>query len=322
MLANVTSCAVIGLEGASWKWKSTFPMGCPPLSWWACPTRPYRKPASASAPRCATRGVLPGQQEGDRELAPADLRKEGPAYDLPMALGVCIASGQLDQDLDGSLVVGDSRSTGRCATPTASCRWSRWPASGSEAGLRARPGCGRGGAHRRLDVYPVGSLAALVDHLAGPRRSPLHGRPALPGGRGDLPVDMADVKGRSTSSGPWKWPRPAAQRAPLRTARIGQDAALAGRAFHPPAHGHRGGPGSNQDILRQRSAGGRHAADPAPAFRSPHHTISHAGWSAAGTGRAPEKYHLPTAASSSWTSCPSSARASWRCCASRWRTRW
>ena len=29
-------------------------------------------------------------------LAPADLRKEGPALDLPIALGLLLASGQLD----------------------------------------------------------------------------------------------------------------------------------------------------------------------------------------------------------------------------------
>src|SRR5437762_8239670 len=31
-------------------------------------------------------------------LAPADLRKEGPAYDLPIAIGILIASGQINQD--------------------------------------------------------------------------------------------------------------------------------------------------------------------------------------------------------------------------------
>ncbi len=40
-------------------------------------------------------------------LAPADLPKEGPAYDLPIALGLLIASGQLDKDLSDALVVGE-----------------------------------------------------------------------------------------------------------------------------------------------------------------------------------------------------------------------
>lgn len=40
-------------------------------------------------------------------LAPADLPKEGPAYDLPIAVGILLASGQLSADLSNSLFVGE-----------------------------------------------------------------------------------------------------------------------------------------------------------------------------------------------------------------------
>ncbi len=40
-------------------------------------------------------------------LAPADLPKEGPAFDLPIALGLLVASGQLVSDLSDTLVVGE-----------------------------------------------------------------------------------------------------------------------------------------------------------------------------------------------------------------------
>jgi magnesium chelatase family protein len=40
-------------------------------------------------------------------LAPADLHKEGPAYDLPMALGVIIISNDLQIDLADALLVGE-----------------------------------------------------------------------------------------------------------------------------------------------------------------------------------------------------------------------
>ncbi len=40
-------------------------------------------------------------------LAPADLPKEGPQYDLPIAIGLLIASGQIATDLDNSLFVGE-----------------------------------------------------------------------------------------------------------------------------------------------------------------------------------------------------------------------
>src|SRR3990167_9250136 len=40
-------------------------------------------------------------------LAPADLPKEGPSYDLPIALGILLASEQLKADLADSLFLGE-----------------------------------------------------------------------------------------------------------------------------------------------------------------------------------------------------------------------
>ncbi len=40
-------------------------------------------------------------------LAPADLPKEGPGFDLPIALGILIASGQLNASLEKTLVLGE-----------------------------------------------------------------------------------------------------------------------------------------------------------------------------------------------------------------------
>jgi magnesium chelatase family protein len=40
-------------------------------------------------------------------LAPANLPKEGPAYDLPMAVGILTASGQVKADLDDSFFLGE-----------------------------------------------------------------------------------------------------------------------------------------------------------------------------------------------------------------------
>lgn len=46
-------------------------------------------------------------------LAPADLPKEGPSYDLPIALGILIASGQLEADVSKALFSGELSLDGR-----------------------------------------------------------------------------------------------------------------------------------------------------------------------------------------------------------------
>lgn len=40
-------------------------------------------------------------------LAPADLPKEGPHFDLPIALGILVASGQIDITLDDLMILGE-----------------------------------------------------------------------------------------------------------------------------------------------------------------------------------------------------------------------
>src|SRR5207302_1051355 len=46
-------------------------------------------------------------------LAPADLPKEGPSYDLPIAVGILLASGQLSADITDALFSGELSLDGR-----------------------------------------------------------------------------------------------------------------------------------------------------------------------------------------------------------------
>ena len=100
-------------------------------------------------------------------LAPADLRKEGPAYDLPMALGVLIADAQLPPDcLDGCLVIGELSLDGtlrhiRGTLPVADM------ARRMEIETIYLPACDAAEAALLpgLTVYPVETLGQLVGHL-------------------------------------------------------------------------------------------------------------------------------------------------------------
>ncbi|MEK7186315.1 MAG: YifB family Mg chelatase-like AAA ATPase, partial [Patescibacteria group bacterium] len=46
-------------------------------------------------------------------LAPADLPKEGPSYDLPIAVGILLANGQFEEDISDSLFMGELSLDGR-----------------------------------------------------------------------------------------------------------------------------------------------------------------------------------------------------------------
>jgi len=130
-------------------------------------------------------------------LAPADLPKESGRYDLPIALGILAASGQLPQDkLDDYEFAGELALDGQLrqirGALAMTCRASRdgrgfvLPAqSASEAALV------RGAA-----IYPAHTCSRLCAHLAG--QQPLQ---RLQGGGTDEPrpdyPDLAEVKGQA-----------------------------------------------------------------------------------------------------------------------------
>jgi magnesium chelatase family protein len=106
-------------------------------------------------------------------LAPADLRKEGPAYDLPIAVGLLVASGQVPGDgLEQTLMVGELSLDG-------SVRHVRgvlpMTVLARRLGLKRVfvPACDAREAALipDLEVYPVEHITALVRHLTG--ESPL-----------------------------------------------------------------------------------------------------------------------------------------------------
>ncbi len=67
--------------------------------------RPHR------TPRIVHENIVAGKLSPNPRLtinlAPADLRKEGPAYDLPIALGILSATRQVQDPLDDALILGE-----------------------------------------------------------------------------------------------------------------------------------------------------------------------------------------------------------------------
>ena len=129
-------------------------------------------------------------------LAPADRRKEGTVYDLPMLVGLLQGSGQLEADLEPWGFVGEVALSGQLrpvrgmlsmalAARRAGMRGLFVPAdSASEAILAGE-----------ITVYPVETLNQLVEHLSG--------RTQIPPAEGAEPLeteegvpDFADVKGQ------------------------------------------------------------------------------------------------------------------------------
>jgi magnesium chelatase family protein len=107
MLAKVKSAAVVGLEGAVVEVEVDLLPGLPSFTIVGLPDKAVQE--AKERVRSAIRNSnykFPGRRI-TVNLAPADLKKEGPAYDLPIAIGILISSGQLNADLSDSIFLGE-----------------------------------------------------------------------------------------------------------------------------------------------------------------------------------------------------------------------
>jgi magnesium chelatase family protein len=172
MLAKVLSCAIIGLEAELVEVEVDVITGYPAFALVGLPDAAVRESRDRVHAALKNSGFkFPGNKRVTVNLAPADLRKEGPAYDLPIAVGILAATQQIWPDrLEGALFIGElsldgtTRHTKGILPMTALARaegYSRVfvPAvDAEEAALMPD-----------VEVLPVTDLSNLVGHLTGLR---------------------------------------------------------------------------------------------------------------------------------------------------------
>src|SRR5512143_266892 len=108
MPARVYSCAVVGLEGVIVEVEVDYSNGLPAVIIVGLPDDAVRESRERVQTAVKNAGLNFPRHRIVVNLAPAAVRKEGPAYDLPIALGVIILSGSLPHEVvDGTLVVGE-----------------------------------------------------------------------------------------------------------------------------------------------------------------------------------------------------------------------
>lgn len=206
-------------------------------------------------------------------LAPADLRKEGPILDLPMALALLLAQTSLPPGcLDSSLVLGELALNGelRPVRGALSCTLLA-RRQGLEQVLLPAENAAEAAMVSGVRVVPVSSLREAVDFLRGRLRPPRLPRRSMAETE-QLP-DLADVRGQA-----------AARRALEIAAAGGHNLLLSG----PPGTGKSmlasRLPGllppltdeAAFEVTRISSAAGLQPAGliRSPPFRTPHHSIS------------------------------------------------
>lgn len=108
MLARVFSCGVIGLDGVVIEVEVDSSNGQSKVLIVGLPDAAVQESRERVQSAIKNSGYTFPRKRVTINLAPADVRKEGPAYDLPIAIGVLAASRQINPvKLEKSLVVGE-----------------------------------------------------------------------------------------------------------------------------------------------------------------------------------------------------------------------
>jgi magnesium chelatase family protein len=108
MLAKVTSAAVVGLDALPITVEvDVAAQGLPSFTIVGLPDKSVEESKERVRAALKNSGADFPAKKITVNLAPADLPKEGPAYDLPIALGILIASEQLRAEITDSIFMGE-----------------------------------------------------------------------------------------------------------------------------------------------------------------------------------------------------------------------
>jgi len=201
MLAKVRTCAIVGLEGALVEVEVDISAGLPSFTIVGLPDAAVQEARERVRAAIRNSGFAFPMKRIVVNLAPANLKKAGPAYDLPMAVGILLSSEQLSADVSATILLGELsldgslRHTNGILPMVALAHQEEVPdaivpeVDAQEASLI-----------EGTKIIPVASLTQLVSYLRGEIPAPEYKRREVPLEKYASPTlpatDLAYIKGQ------------------------------------------------------------------------------------------------------------------------------
>ena len=147
MIARVTTFAIDGVESRRVWVEADIRLGLPAFTIVGLADKAVREARERVRAAIVNSGHEFPSKRITVNLAPANLRKIGPGFDLPLAIAILVASDQVESDtVDGTAIVGELSLTGDVRASAARSRSPRAPGAICSSGCSCR---GHGRARRR-----------------------------------------------------------------------------------------------------------------------------------------------------------------------------
>ncbi len=198
MLAKIYSIAVIGLSAEKVEVEVDLSGGLPAFNIVGLPDKAVEESKERVRSALKNCNAAFPQKRITVNLAPADLKKVGPAYDLPIALGILLASGQIEFDSNKNIIVGELSLNGELRhvsgilTMTIAAR-----DLGFESIILPSENAEEASIVEGIEIYGAASLAQLIKHFH--REVPINVTPFTPfkeDYREDYVIDFSQIVGQ------------------------------------------------------------------------------------------------------------------------------
>ncbi len=200
MLATAQSCAVIGLDGLIVQVEVDISPGLPTFNIVGLPDTAVQEARERVRAALRNSGCEFPLRRITVNLAPADLKKAGPSYDLPIAVGILLSSGQVNVSLDGTIFLGELSLDGSLRHTTGILAMvSVARQQGYSSAFVPTFDAPEATLVEGIQVYPVPDLATLIGHLRGEDPiAPVTGNGIVPETDRPLPdgINLSHVKGQ------------------------------------------------------------------------------------------------------------------------------
>ena len=199
MLTRVYTSSVLGIDGVPVEVEVDISNGLPTFHIVGLPGAEIRESRDRIRAALTNNGFEYPAQRIIVNLAPAALRKEGASFDLPIAVGIVLASGQASSSrAHRLLIIGELSLDGALKRVRgALCMVSALSSLELDAVILPKGNAVEASVCTEKPVYGVDSLLEVIGIITGsqqPQRTPVSGcAPATSGSRG---VDFSEVRGQ------------------------------------------------------------------------------------------------------------------------------